>query len=140
MGFVVVVALFTPRSTGVPALSVQFVRYGFYDGYGSNCAFLIVSNSGTGDLICRGVGASSEQQLIRLWTGKEWVDSDRVWLSPGSDYFKLAPGSFRAVPIVVLTNLDWSICFHYMPKPPFWRRVREVEYQEHWSDRIRRKI
>src|SRR5262249_52935189 len=87
---------------GIPSLSVQFVRYGSYHDY-PDCAFITVSNSGTAPLESRGVGASYEQRLIRLWTGDRWVLSDRVWLSPGYQIFRLNPGESCLVPLKVET-------------------------------------
>jgi hypothetical protein len=130
-------ARWSSSANGTPSLSVSFSHYGTYPHWPdyADCAFLVVSNSGRVSLVSRGVSASSEHQLVRVRIHDEWVDAERPWLSPGAAHFKLRPGQFRLVPLIVMTNLDWSVGFRYRSTS----EGPESDYREEWTPVIERK-
>jgi hypothetical protein len=125
-------------SNGAPSLSVSFSHYGTYAywPHDTDCAFLVVSNSGRVSLVSRGVGASSEQQLVRVRIHDELVAAESPWLSPGAAHFKLRPGQFRLVPLIVMTNLDWSVGFRYKSTS----EGPDSDYRVEWTPVIERKL
>lgn len=59
------------------------------DSYpGKSFAFFVVSNTGPHRLVSRGIGASTEMQLVQLRQRDHWVES-AGWLSPGAEGFAL---------------------------------------------------
>jgi hypothetical protein len=101
-----------------PALSVSFLRYeswaAFYQGGTTQlCAMIVLSNSGSCTVLCDGVGSSHEQRFVRVQTANGWQDTTSPWLSFGCTRFWLSPRKSLRVPVIVQTNLPWSVCFRY---------------------------
>jgi hypothetical protein len=106
--FVVAMVSFRP-SNDRASVSITFSHYGtLWIDTNLPCGFFKIHNNSSRLVICRGVGASSEQQLTQILSPQGWIDT-RCWLSPGAAYFYLAPGASREVPILVETNLPWRI-------------------------------
>lgn len=99
-----------PRGSRVPSISAEFTHYG--TNWSQMVGFIIVSNSGNSRVLCRGVGASSEQQLTQILSAEGWTNT-RPWLSPDAAGFYLLPGETQEVPILIQTNLPWRIGFRF---------------------------
>jgi hypothetical protein len=141
------VALLWPPG-GSASVSIAFTRYGTFSAYTNlPCGFFVISNTSSRRLLCRGVGASSGQQLTQVLSQQAWVDTD-CWRSPGAGYFYLSPGQSREVPVPVETNLSWRIRFRFretgfVDRCPWfvWRllpaKARSIpDFHETWTEAV----
>jgi hypothetical protein len=136
--------------TGSATITATFSRYAEYSApyVPHESGVFLIRNTGSRPAVCRGVGSSSEQQLIQVLTPHGWVHTDRPWLSPGSAVFELGPGQAREVPVLIETNLPWRVGFRFRERgfvdvcPWFvWRiipgRLQHVPvYREVWTEPV----
>lgn len=141
-----------PREGPAYGMTVGFLRYGTYAVYQSSqvCGYFGLTNIGNQTIVCRGIGASSEQQLTEVLTVNGWQPSEHPWLSPLSAKFGLRPGEVREVPVLVGTNLPWRIGFRFRPRlsrESFWSVLPYPlykflfpgdlpDFQEVWTDPV----
>jgi hypothetical protein len=143
-------ALLWPRSAP-PSVSVTFSRYGknptsLYPVERSG--IFVIRNDGLKRVVCRGVGASSEQQITQVLGSNGWTNTEHPWLSPGSAVFDLEPGKDREVSILVETNLSWRVAFRFRDRgfvdscPWYvWRLIpaklrRVPSFREIWTEPV----
>ncbi len=135
-----------------PALvSVAFSRYEKHSSeFSTNWAAVFsINNSGSKTVIFRGVGASWEQQLVRVHDPDGWTNSSRPWLSPGAAIFTLVPQQVREVPVFVEKDRSWRVGFRFREQelmdycPWFLRKFipnrfwNAHPYQEIWTEPIK---